>query len=106
MTIDPNDLRFLREMTRDVIDYSRVRTNQRIGNSPRNTLGHTLIRPGGRDCYPAMWVRDFSMSLDFNLIPPEELRQHLHLLASRQHGASARKLQYRATVPPLPTPHH
>src|SRR5438552_184789 len=106
MTIDPNDLRFLREMTRDVIDYSRVRPNQRVGNSPRNTLGHTLIRPGGRDCYPAMWVRDFSMSLDSNLIPPDEIKQHLHLIATRQNGPAARKLKSGATIPPFAIPDH
>src|SRR2546423_11640618 len=106
MTIAPADFRFLRDIARDVIDAARVHPNQRVKDSPRNTLGHTVIRPGGRDCYPAMWVRDFSMSLDSNLIPPEEIKQHLHLIATRQNGPAARRVKSGATILPFAIPDH
>jgi hypothetical protein len=106
MTIDPDDLRFLHQMTRDVVEASRVRRGQRIGTSSANTTAQTLIRPGGWDCYPAMWVRDFSMSLDCGLITAEEAHDHLKLIASRQNGAATRKLRSGAIVPPHAIPDH
>ena len=93
-------------MARDVVEASRVRPGQKIGTSPANTLGRTLIRPGGRDCYPAMWVRDFSMSLDCGLISPDEIRQHVHLIASRQNGSRQRKLKSGAIIPAYAIPDH
>ena len=106
MKIDANDLRFLHEMAHDVIDASRVRPGQRVGNSPPNTQPHVLIRPGGRDCYPAMWVRDFSMSLDCGLIPADEIKAHLQFISSRQNGINSRKLKSGALIPPNAVPDH
>ena len=101
------DLSFLRSLAREVLDASRVRPGQRVTpDSPANSLGHTLIRPGGRACYPAMWVRDFSMSLDCGLIGPDEARPHLDLIARRQNGAAQRKLKSGAIVPPFAIPDH
>jgi hypothetical protein len=59
----------------------------------------TLIRPGGRDCYPAFWVRDFSMSLDCGLISAQEIRHALRVIAQAQNGADERKLKSGAIVP-------
>jgi hypothetical protein len=101
-----DDLRFLREMARDVVEASRVKPDRKVGNSPPNTLGHTVIRPGGRDCYPAVWVRDFVMSLDSNLISDDEQRQHLELFAKSQNGASERRLNSGAIIPPHAIPDH
>jgi hypothetical protein len=106
MNFDTDDIKFLRELTRDVVQASRVKPGQSIAGSPPNTMGHTLIRPGGRDCYPAMWVRDFSMSLDSGFITVEEAKQHLRLIASRQNGPRARKLKSGATIPPWAIPDH
>src|SRR5688500_3450756 len=55
MKFPADDLRFLRELARDVIEAARVKPGQRVGDSPANTLGHAVIRPGGRDCYPAVF---------------------------------------------------
>src|SRR4051812_9337244 len=100
MKIDPGDLRFLRDLSRDVIEASRVRPGARVGNSPANTQSHVLIRPGGRDCYPAMWVRDFSMSLDCGLIGRDEILAHFNLIASKQNAATERRLKSGAIIPP------
>src|SRR4051812_23575207 len=106
MKFPADDVKFLREMARDVIEASRVRPGQRVGDSPANTLGHTVIRPGGRDCYPAVWVRDFSMSLDCGLIPKEEIEQHFRLFVSKQNGATERRLKSGAIIPPFAVPDH
>ena len=68
------------------MEASRVRPGQRVGSSTPNITGGTLIRPGGRDCYPAFWIRDFAMSLECGLIPPEEQRHALLLTAATQQA--------------------
>src|SRR5438034_9195321 len=106
MTVDPADRQFLRDIARDVVEASRVRPGQRVGDSPVNTTGHTLIRPGGRACYPAMWVRDFSMSLDAGLITPDEAKNHLELIVRSQNGSRERRLKSGAIIPPFAVPDH
>jgi hypothetical protein len=106
MTVDPADLRFLNDLTRDVVEASRVRPGQRIGDSAINSTGITLIRPGGRACYPAMWPRDFSMSLDSGLITTDEAMQHLRLIAQLQNGPKPRKLRSGAVIGPFAIPDH
>jgi hypothetical protein len=106
MTFDPADIQFLEEMTRDVVEASRVRPGQRIGESPANTQGHTLIRPCGRGAYPAMWVRDFSMSLDGGYITVDEAVQHLALIRKSQNGWRQKKLKSGAIIPAYAIPDH
>lgn len=106
MTFDPDDLRFLEVMTRDVIEASRVRAGERVGDSPVNTIGDTLIRPGGRGAYPAMWVRDFSMGLDSGFITDDEAAAHLKLIAKSQNGWRQRKLKSGAIIPAYAIPDH
>ena len=77
---------FLQELARDVIEASRVRPGQRVSTSVTNATGGTLIRPGGRECYPAFWIRDFAMSLECGLITPEEQRHALLLTAATQQA--------------------
>ncbi|MEA2708192.1 MAG: hypothetical protein QOF78_793 [Phycisphaerales bacterium] len=93
-------------MTRDVVEASRVRPGERVGGSPANTQGHTLIRPGGRGAYPAMWVRDFSMSLDSEFITLDEAAEHLKFIAKSQNGRAQRKLKSGAIIPPYAIPDH
>ena len=50
---------------------------------PNNT-GGVLIRPGGRDCYPSFWIRDYAMSLESGFISHEEQKHMLLLTASTQ----------------------
>ncbi len=83
--ISRDDLLFLERMTKDVLESSRIYPGQVVSADfgPNNT-GGTLIRPGGRDCYPSFWVRDYAMSLECGFITPEEQKHLLKLTASTQ----------------------
>jgi hypothetical protein len=67
------DLAFLRDLTRGVVAASRVMPGQKVGGSPTNSCGFTLIMPGGRGGYPAFWIRDFAMSLESGFISADEM---------------------------------
>ena len=83
--LSPVDFQFLEELTMDVLESSRIYPGEEAaaGFGPNNT-GGVLIRPGGRDCYPAFWIRDYALSLESGLIPPGEQRHMLQLTASTQ----------------------
>jgi len=81
--ISDADVVFLLEITRDVIECSRIRPGETVSGYKPNTSGGVLIRPGGRECYPAFWIRDYAMSLDSGLIPLDE--QKHALLYTVQH---------------------
>jgi len=83
--LSDNDLEFLRALTKDVVESSRIVPGQRISDEfgPNNT-GGTLIRPGGRSCYPAFWIRDYAMSLESGFVTNEEQKHMLQLAASTQ----------------------
>src|SRR5665647_3742271 len=80
-----NDLEFLKELTKDVMESSRIVPGQKISDEfgPNNT-GGTLIRPGGRTCYPAFWIRDYALSLESGFVTSEEQKHMLQLAASTQ----------------------
>ncbi|MFH1942730.1 MAG: hypothetical protein ABIL68_11580 [bacterium] len=75
---------FLEDLAGEVLNASRVRQGESVAGRGPNTTGGTLIRPGGRNCYPAFWIRDFTMSLECGLIPPEEIEHALLLTAHCQ----------------------
>ncbi len=79
------DLEYLKKLTKDVLDSSRVYPKQIISKDfgPNNT-GGILIRPGGRDCYPSFWIRDYAMSLETGFITASEQKHMLLLTASTQ----------------------
>ncbi len=104
--VDAESLEFLHELTRDVVAASRVRPGEKVGDSPANSTRFTLIRPGGRACYPAMWIRDFSMALDSGFISPEETANHLRLIAEKQNGPAERHLKSGAIIPPYAIADH
>jgi hypothetical protein len=83
--LSESNFNFLKEITKDVIDSSRIYPGQTIpgGYGPNNT-GGVLIRPGGRDCYPSFWIRDYAMSLESGFISNEEQKHMLLLTASTQ----------------------
>ena len=91
-------MQFLKQLTKDVLESSRVYPNQSVAGSPTNKTGYTLIRPGGRDCYPCFWVRDFAQSLECGLIPYEELK-HAILLTSRTQAKKDWKTPSGSFVP-------
>ena len=64
-------LAFLKELAAATIESARVRPGQSRGGMGPNTTGMTIITPGGN--YPALWTRDFAMSLDCGLIGPAEI---------------------------------
>lgn len=83
--ISKEDLVYLKGITRAVLDSSRIRPGQPMppGFGINNT-GGTLIRPGGRETYPAFWIRDYAMSLETGMISVEEQRHMLKLTAATQ----------------------
>jgi hypothetical protein len=83
--LSDDDFAFLKTLTKDVLESSRIYSDQKI--SPGfggNHTGGTLIRPGGRDCYPAFWIRDYAMSVNCGLVSKEEQKHMLQLTASAQ----------------------
>ena len=79
------ELKYLKELTSSVIESSRIYENQSVSlDFGPNTTGGTLIRPGGRNCYPAFWIRDYAMSLACGLIGRKEQLHMLRLTASTQ----------------------
>jgi hypothetical protein len=97
--IDPASLAFLKEMAAATIESARVRPGQSRGGMGPNATGITIITPGGN--YPALWTRDFAMSLDCGLIGPAEILEHLRLIAQCQSGEKERRLQSGGIVPPF-----
>lgn len=80
------DFDFLEKITRDTIESSRVESGAKAGGRVNN-LGYTIIRPGGRDCYPSFWVRDYAMALPSGFITLEEQKNMLLLTAKTQCDA-------------------
>ncbi len=83
--LNSDDFMFLEELTKDVLESSRIYPGQVISPDfgPNNT-GGILIRPGGRNAYPSFWIRDYAMSLESGLISLEEQKHMLQLTASTQ----------------------
>lgn len=98
---------YLRQLVLDVLEASRVNpgTNGPPGWGITNTVGFPLVTPG-KGGYPAFWVRDFSMAADSGLVPTEELRNHLFLIAKTQNGPETRKLKNGLELPPWSIPDH
>jgi len=103
--LEQADLEFLEGIARDVVESSRVRPGEKVGEFGPNSTGGTLIRPGGRDCYPAFWIRDYAMSLDCGLITAGEQRHMLLLTAEHQPDQEIR-LRSGSILPPGSIPDH
>lgn len=101
------DLLFLRELTRDVIEASRVQPGSNGGGTwpIKNSCGFTLITPG-KDTYPAFWVRDFSMAVDSGFVTQAEMQNHLNLIAKCQTGPEGRLLKNSQRLPAWSIPDH
>lgn len=83
--IDQADFSFLQNLTRAVMDSARLYPGQALP-SPfgKNNTGGVVIRPGGRDTYPAFWIRDYTMSLESGLVTQTEQKHMLLLTAQTQ----------------------
>ena len=77
---------FLTDLTRDVVEASRVRSGQSVGGAAPNTTGATLLQPSGRCAYPAFWLRDHALSVASGFITFEEQRHALLLAAQTQQA--------------------
>ncbi|HVM89117.1 MAG TPA: hypothetical protein VMT76_13085 [Puia sp.] len=82
--ISNDDLNFLKKLTKDVMDSSRIYPGQVIASSLKNNTHGTLIRPGGRDDYPSFWIRDYAMSLETGMVSPKEQLHMLLITAATQ----------------------
>jgi hypothetical protein len=100
------EVAFLSQMTSDVVQACRVQSGQSVNGSPPNSVGFTLIMPGGNGGYPAFWVRDFAMSLDSGFITALEMSNQLQLVAQAQNGSNALNLANGLIVPPYAIPDH
>ena len=79
------DFQFLEQLTKDVLESSRIYPGQKISpDFGGNHTGGVLVRPGGRSCYPAFWIRDYAMSLECGFITKDEQKHMLQLTASTQ----------------------
>lgn len=99
------DKAFLETMTQAVLTESRVGPGVKIGGTGPNTTGNTLIRPGGREDYPAFWIRDYAMSLEVGMITLEEQRHALFLTAKHQPDETI-TLATGSVLPPGSIPDH
>jgi hypothetical protein len=83
--LEANDLVFLEQMVKDVMEASRIYPGQKISKDfgPNQTNG-VLIRPGGRTSYPAFWIRDYAMSIETGYVSEKEQKHLLDLTASTQ----------------------
>jgi len=97
---------FLSHMTSNVVQACRIQPGQSVNGAPANSVGFTLIMPGGNGGYPAFWVRDFAMSLDSGFITPLEMSNQLQLIARSQNGSNALHLANGLIVPPYAIPDH
>lgn len=80
-----DDFQFLELMVKDVTESSRIYPQQQLPYPfGSNNTGGTLIRPGGRDTYPAFWIRDYAMSIETGFISKEEQKHMLVLTAATQ----------------------
>jgi hypothetical protein len=102
--IEKSDVQFLTGLAAATIEKARVQPGGTRGGMPPNNQGFSLITPGGN--YPAMWVRDFAMSLDCGLIRPAEILDHLQLIARSQNGEQERRLASGGIIPPFAVPDH
>ena len=83
--LSDHDLKYLEELTKDVVERSRIHPKQVISKEfGANNSGGTLIKPGGSDCYPAFWIRDYAMSIESGFITLEEQKHMLLLTAASQ----------------------
>jgi hypothetical protein len=97
--IDQSSLTFLKELAAATIESARVRPGQSRGGAGPNNTGITLITPGGN--YPALWTRDFAISLDCGLISAAEILPQLRLIARCQNGEKERRLPSGGIIPPF-----
>jgi hypothetical protein len=106
--MNPSQKTFLRELALAAIQSVTVPAKTKFMGrlpvqagftTPVNWLGCDVIRPGGRDCYPAVWIQDFMMSYSSGLIPSDVGQGHLEFIATAQNGPVSRVLGNGVVIP-------
>ncbi len=103
--LDNSSFDFLTGLLRAVKSASTVSVGQKVGDAPANTTSVSLVRPGGRACYPAFWIRDFAMSLASGCITTDEMLDALILTAESQ-SEETRNLPTGGVIPAGAIPDH
>lgn len=101
-----DDMEFLRQLTDATTDACRVLPGMEAAPGTINQLPFTATRPGGRDCYPAIWVQDFTMIFYGGFLTGEEGMNHLKLFLQCQNSEKPRDLQNGASIPLHAIPDH
>ena len=97
--LQTEDLAFLKQMVKDVMDSSRIYPNQIISdNFGPNQTGGILIRPGGRNSYPAFWIRDYAMSIQSGFVTQEE-QKHMLLLTAKTQSDEFKFTKWGSFIP-------
>ena len=97
--LQTEDLAFLKQMVKDVMDSSRIYPNQIISdNFGPNQTGGILIRPGGRNSYPAFWIRDYAMSIQSGFVTQEE-QKHMLLLTAKTQSNEFKFTKWGSFIP-------
>ena len=97
--LQTEDLAFLKQMVKDVMDSSRIYQNQIISdNFGPNQTGGILIRPGGRNSYPAFWIRDYAMSIQSGFVTKEE-QKHMLLLTAKTQSEEFKFTKWGSFIP-------
>jgi hypothetical protein len=104
--IDKKRLKFLKNITRDVVEACRVQPNNIQGDNLVNKTGRPLIVPAGCAGYPAFWIEDMTLSLASGLISPDELWGMFELTLETQNGPETKQLDSGAEIPPFAIANH
>ena len=100
-------MRFFADLTAATIEASRVRPGEQVEGGYRQVRSATrLSGPEARACYPAVWTQDFALATTTGFITPEEMWNHLRLVAEAQNGSKELKLKSGAIIPPFAVPDH
>ena len=104
--LQTEDLAFLKQLVKDVMDSSRIYPNQIISdNFGPNQTGGILIRPGGRNSYPAFWIRDYAMSIQSGFVTQEE-QKHMLLLTAKTQSDEFKFTKWGSFIPKGAIPDH
>lgn len=101
-----DDLSFLHEIARKVLDSASIAPEGQIPGGAKNTTGHKLRVPGGTlNYYPAFWIRDAAMMLGGEFVPADEIEGWVRVTAATQPGAGGLSFG-RLRIPPYSIPDH
>lgn len=104
--LSDNDRRFLIELARAAIDSARVAPGERAASPDGTPTGipnmqyFAIVAPGGRGCYPALWVADLTFTVATGLVSAAEGLKHLRLITACHNRPEWRRLDGGAAIWP------